>query len=92
MQWSSLTPVISGKISAPTPLFLVNLKNEKRYANCAGEEVRGKKQKTLEGTYAVETKDGYTIAKPTATPYIITQSGLRDRMGCCICSSLLMQA
>ena len=51
------------KISAPTPLFLVNLKNEKRYANCAGEEVRGKKQKTLEGTYAVETKDGYTIAK-----------------------------
>ena len=63
VQWSSLTPVISGKISAPTPLFLVNLKNEKRYANCAGEEVRGKKQKTLEGTYAVETKDGYTIAK-----------------------------
>ena len=55
VQWSSLTPVISGKISAPTPLFLVNLKNEKRYANCAGEEVRGKKQKTLEGTYAVET-------------------------------------
>lgn len=62
VQWSSLTPVISGSISAPTPLFLVNLKNEKRYANCAGEEVKGKKQKTLEGTYAVETEDGYTVA------------------------------
>ena len=63
--WSSLTPSIGGKRSVPSPLMLVFLKNEGSYKNlyAAGEdEVLGKKQKTMGGSYAVDTGSGFHLA------------------------------
>ena len=93
VQWSSLTPVISGK-NFGTYASVSGKSEEMRndMLTVQGEEVRGKKQKTLEGRMLLRLKMATRLLRPTATPYIITQSGLRDRMGCCICSSLLMQA
>lgn len=65
VSWSSLTPSIGGKRSKPTPLMLVFLKNEESYKNLyAAEEseVRGKKQKTMGGSYAVDTGNGFELA------------------------------
>lgn len=64
VRWSALTPAVDGKRSVPTPLMLVRLKNEKKYHNLyAAGSAQGKKQKTLEGSYAVPTKAGYRITK-----------------------------
>ena len=65
VSWSSLTPSIDGKRSVPTPLMLVFLKNEECYKNLyAAEEseVKGKKQKTMGGSYAVDTGNGFDLA------------------------------
>ena len=65
VSWSSLTPSISGKRSVPTPLMLVYLKNEKCYKNpyaVEENEIAGKKQKTMGGSYAVDTGSGFALA------------------------------
>ena len=58
--WSALTPVIEGKISVPTPLYLVYLKNKGRYASRYETAVRTDitKQKTLDGTFLSDAGEG----------------------------------
>ncbi len=55
--WSDITPTVGGVRTVPTPLMLVELKNEKklinRYADTGDQKV---KQKTLEGSYAAISK------------------------------------
>lgn len=64
VRWSSLTPMIGGTRSTPTPLMLVYLKNENTYCNLysAQNDADGKKQKTLGGTFAVQTENGFLLA------------------------------
>lgn len=70
VKWSDLTPVIDGKISSPSPLILMKLKNGggeliNRWAK-QGDSWKKQKPKTLEGSYAavVETPGGpeYRVA------------------------------
>lgn len=66
--WSPLTPVIGGKISHPTPMMLMELKNGgkkkiNRYTQ-AGNHWSSQKPKTLDGTYAVATEEGFIISDP----------------------------
>lgn len=64
VRWSSLTPMIDGKRSTPTPLMLVHLKNEGSYLNLYSAQggAEGKKQKTLGSTYAVQSENGFELA------------------------------
>lgn len=66
--WSSLTPVIEGKASAPIPMFLMKLKNRNgevinTYAQ-KDSNWKAAKPKTMEGTYAVTQEDGFSFATP----------------------------
>ncbi len=66
--WSPVTPVIHGKISQPTPLMVMRLKNgNNRIINRFAEKDRQwmrQKPKTMEDSYMVETGHGYDIASP----------------------------
>ncbi len=67
VRFSAITPVINGVRSLPTPLNLVYLKNKGRYANRYAPSFaqdKGEKQKTLQGTYAAPTADGFAVASP----------------------------
>ena len=72
VKWSDLTPVIDGRISYPTPMFLLKLKNGggrliNQYAE-EGTEWKKLKPKTIEDSFCVETEDGFAVAD------IITQA------------------
>lgn len=69
VSWSGLTPVIEGEISVPVPMMIVKLKNggNKLINNLIEEKDDWKKQKpkTLDGSFAVQTQNGYKIAEPS---------------------------
>lgn len=78
--WSALTPVSGGKRSAPAPLMLSKLvripQNARTYINKydpnVSENELKAKQKALDGSYACETSDGYSIVHAdTDTSYHI---------------------
>ncbi len=93
VKWSGLTPVISGEISAPTPMMLVELKNGgkrkiNRYTQ-ADPHWMGMKPKTMDGSYAVLTEKGYKISDPLmqmtyhhsiSKEMLYTQSALENGM------------
>ena len=60
-KWSDLTPVIDGKRSEPAPLMLVEIKNNASIVNRFNSSPDGK-QKSVEGMFAVRSRDGYCIA------------------------------
>ncbi len=64
--WSDLTPVIEGMRSEPTPLMLHWLKNENKYVNAftreGKDDIKSKKNRTAEGTWAVVKDEIYRIA------------------------------
>jgi len=68
VKWSPLTPVVDGKISHPTPLMLMELKNggKKKINRYTQEDSSwsAQKPKTLDETYAVMTGDGYAYVNP----------------------------
>lgn len=65
VKWSALTPVVSGKISKPVPMLLLELKNaDGKIINQYGEnklEWKRFKPKTLDGKYAIKNDDGFEI-------------------------------
>ena len=71
--WSFLTPVIEKNISAPTPFMLLKLKNGGgRMINRFTQPDnlwKSQKPKTLDGSYAVVTGSGYTVADPILHMY-----------------------
>ncbi len=68
VQFSAITPLVQGNITTQTPLHFVLLKHEGRYANRYAPSFaadQGKKQKTLQGSYAARTAQGeVAIATP----------------------------
>lgn len=68
VSWSALTPVIAGEISVPVPMMLVKLKNDgNKMINHfiqENDDWKRKKPKTLDGSFAVKTQEGYQIAEP----------------------------
>ena len=73
VSWSGLTPVIEGEISVPVPMMIVRLKNggNKLINNLIEEknDWKKKKPKTLDGSFAVQTQNGYKIAEPSIHTY-----------------------
>ena len=66
VRWSSLTPVVNGMRTDPTPLMMTYLKNEKQYKNLLAAdpaELEGIKQKSAEGTYSARTENGFVITR-----------------------------
>ncbi len=63
VSWSDLTPVIGNVRSEPTPLSFLYLKNRGSFLNQLYESVPpDEKTKTLEGTWAAKTENGYLVA------------------------------
>lgn len=73
VSWSGLTPVIEGEISVPVPMMIVRLKNggNKLINNLMEKDDAWKKQKpkTLDGSFTVQTQNGYKIAEPSIHTY-----------------------
>jgi CRISPR-associated protein Csx10 len=77
-RWSSLNPVVDGELSSPVPLMLMKVKNDggrlvNRLSFAEGdswENVKSKKPKTMEGSYAALKKDNgkivYKLSQPVA--------------------------
>lgn len=68
VSWSHLTPLIEGNRAVPTPFMLMKLKNGggrliNRFAQKT-DNWKNQKPKTLDGSYAVVSDDGYVIADP----------------------------
>ena len=66
--WSFLTPMIENHVSSPTPFMLMKLKNGggrmiNRYTQKDNHWV-SQKPKTMEGSYASLTENGYVVADP----------------------------
>ena len=68
VRWSFLTPMIGERFSNPVPFMLMKLKNGGgRIINCYTQESRhwmGQKPKTMGGSYAARTENGYIVAEP----------------------------
>ena len=67
VRWSALTPQVCGVRSLPAPLSLVQIKDEDRYedrASASPEALKGKKLKTLEGSYLARTQEEPRLVRP----------------------------
>jgi len=86
VQWQDLTPVSEGRRSVPAPRFLARLKgSETKLVNLLGPTLLEKngpvKMKPLDGSYAVQTKEGFDLLTVSVSSMYHHSVEKKDRQG-----------